>query len=318
MAKKRNRGKKGRTTQILEYLAVRMLLVFAQVLPLKAIHLISTFLGNLFYSAVSKRRKIAMTNLEHAYPGEKSEGELEVIARGSCKSFFLTFLEAARFRHIFKGGEAFEKIKRVSADGLEELFLKAKKLHDESKGCIFVTPHIGNWELLPYVSSVVGIPLVVVVRPLDNIYLERLLYKSRSDSGQVIIPKRNALFSLQENLRQGRSIGLLPDQSTMQGIPVDFFGRKATTTPVPAILSVTYKRPIVVVACCRGEDSEVFEGVVSEPIYPGEYKSEKEEIYRLTREMNLTMESVIRRFPDQYLWMHNRWKTYKNKKGLFE
>lgn len=316
MSKKKNRGKKGKITQILEYIAVYALLVFSRSIPLRIIHITSSLLGNLFYLLVAKRRNIAVGNLRSAYAGEKNEKEFREIARKSFKSFLLTFLETVKFQNVFKGDDVIEKIRRVSTEGLDELFLKAKRVHDESGGCIFVTPHIGSWELLPYVSSVAGIPLVVVVRPLDNVYLERLIYKNRADSGQVIIPKRNALVVLRETLRQGKSIGMLPDQSTMQGIPVDFFGRKATTTPVPALLSITYKRPIVVVACCRGEDTYSLEGIVSDPIFPGEYKSEKEEIYRLTREMNRKMESIIRRYPEQYLWMHNRWKTYKNKRGV--
>jgi KDO2-lipid IV(A) lauroyltransferase len=221
-------------------------------------------------------------------------------------------MESTKFQSALKADEVREEIRKASQK-LDELFQKARKIHDESNGCIFVTPHIGNWELLPYVSAMVGIPLVVVVRPLDNVYLENLIYKKRSDSGQVIIPKKNALFTLQKTLQDGKSVGMLPDQSTMQGIPVDFFGRKATTTPVPALLAVSYKRPIVVVACCRGKDGYSFEGIVSDPIWPGEFQSEKEEIIRLTGEMNKEMESIIRKYPEQYLWMHNRWKKYRKK-----
>ena len=109
---------------------------------------------------------------------------------------------------------------------------------------------------------------------------------------------------------------MLPDQSTMKGISINFFGSRATTTPVPAILAITYKRPIVVVACCRKKGDYQYEGFVCDPIWPGKYTSEKAEIFRLTEEMNLTMESIIRKYPEQYLWIHNRWKTYRNKKEL--
>jgi KDO2-lipid IV(A) lauroyltransferase len=313
---KKTKGKKGKITQILEYAAVYALLVFAGAIPLAVLHIISRVLGSLFFLLVPKRRTIAMENLKNAFAGEKSDKELRKIARRSFTSFFLTFFEIKRLHHLFEDSTALQSLKRGSAKDLDTIFQKAKKLHDESGGCIFVTPHIGNWELLPQVSSVIGIPLAVVVRPLDNRYLEKLIYKDRSASGQVIIPKKNALFVLQKTLQQGRSIGMLPDQSTMRGIHVDFFGRTATTTPVPALLSIMYKRPIVVVACCRNTDFSGFEGIVHDPIWPQEYTSEKEEIYRITREMNNKMESVIRKYPEQYLWMHNRWKCYKNKKEM--
>jgi KDO2-lipid IV(A) lauroyltransferase len=180
-----------------------------------------------------------------------------------------------------------------------------------------VTPHIGNWELLPHVSAFVGIPLAVVARPLDNERLEKLVFENRVAGGQVLIPKKNALFALQKTLRKGTSIGMLPDQSTMKGISIDFFDRPATSTPVPAILAIAYKRPVVVVACCRKNDSDQYEGFVSDPIRPQEqYSSEKAEIIRITKEITRQMETIIRKYPGQYLWMHNRWKTYKGKREI--
>jgi len=303
-------------TKLIECAAVYATILFIRVIPLRGVHHVSSFLGYLFYTLVPKRRRIALGNLKSAFHREKTETEIEQIARQSFKSLFQTFLEIIKLRHVFTAPDAGDKI-RTKAEGLNELFQKAKKIHDQSGGCLFVTPHIGNWEMLPYISAIVEIPLVVVVRALDNEYLESLIYKNRAASGQVIIPKRNALFVLQKTLHQGKSIGMLPDQSTMKGIMVDFFGRKATTTPVPAILSITYNRPIVVVACCR-RDRDSFEGFVCDPIWPGEYTSEKAEIYRLTHEMNSSMASIIRKYPGQYLWMHNRWKTYEGKKEFLK
>lgn len=312
--KLRKKKAKGEALQLVEYGATALLLFLVRLIPLSLIRMLSRLLGWLFFRFVPRRRRIALENLTQAFQGEKAE-ELVSIARESFISVVLTFLESAKFRRVFTGPDAFARV-RQSSDGLEQLFRKARKIHDESGGCIFVTPHIGNWEFLPHVSALVGIPLAVVVRPLDNPYLERLLYQSRTATSQVIIPKRNAFFVLQKTLRGGRSIGMLPDQSTMKGIMVDFFGRMATTTPVPALLAITHKRPIVVVACCRKEGGK-YEGFVCDPIWPGDYESEKAEIFRITREMAKNMESIIRKYPGQYLWMHNRWKTYKNKKEFY-
>lgn len=299
----------------MEYGGIVFLTLFTRLVPLSIVHIISLFLGNLLYYLVPRRRTIALENLRHAFHAEKNEKEVRKIARRCCASFFYTFLEIIKLRSLFSRPDIMSNL-RATTENLDELFLKAKKVHDEAGGCIFVTPHIGNWEILPHVSSVVGIPLAVVVRPLDNPYLENLFYKNRSSSGQIIIPKRNAFFVLQKTLQGGKSIGMLPDQSTMKGISVKFFGRNATTTPVPAILAITHKRPIVVVACCRRPGTYQYEGFVSEPIWPGHYRSEKSEIFRLTEEVSRTMESIIRKYPEQYLWIHNRWKTYKDKKEI--
>ena len=297
--------------QLLEYGAAASLFFMVRLIPFAFIRILSSFLGGLFFRLVPRRRKIALENVASAFP-EESDKRQEQIARESFTSIILTFLEFTKFRRVFTGPDALERV-RESSDGLEQLFQKARKIHDESGGCIFVTPHIGNWEFLPHVSARVGIPLAVVVRPLDNHRLERLIYQARTETGQAIIPKRNAFFVLQKTLQRGRSIGMLPDQSTIKGITVNFFGRMATATPVPALLSITHKRPIVVVACCRTKGRK-YEGFVCDPIWPGDYESEKAEIFRITGEMTNNMESIIRKYPGQYLWMHNRWKTYKDKK----
>ncbi len=312
---KRKRKKKKRLpVQILEYTAVYLILLLPRALSLKSLHVISGFLGNILYFFVARRRKIAIKNLTNAFKDEKSDREIRVIARRSCKSFLLTFLEVIKSRSLLARQDALDRL-RGSAEGHDKLFLKAKKIHDESGGCIFVTPHIGNWEILPRISAFVGIPLAIVARPLDNERLEKLIFENRIAGGQVLIPKKNALFMLQKTLQRGTSIGMLPDQSTMKGLSIDFFGRPATTTPVPAILAINYERPIVVVACCRTKDNK-YDGFVSNPIFPGEYTSEKEEIIRITKEITREMEIIIRKYPEQYLWMHNRWKTYKGKRAI--
>ncbi|KPJ99676.1 MAG: hypothetical protein AMK71_09375 [Nitrospira bacterium SG8_35_4] len=307
--------KKSPLIKLLEYCTVYIIILFARAVPLRVVNGISSILGDLLFSLVAKRRNVAIENLTHAFP-EKSTQEIKEIARESCRSFFLTFLEIIKLRYLFNRPDTIHRI-REKAKGVDELFRKAKAIHDDSGGCIFVTPHIGNWELLPHVSAFVGIPLAVVARPLDNERLEKLVFENRVAGGQVLIPKKNALFALQKTLQKGTSIGMLPDQSTMKGISIDFFNRPATTTPVPAILSITYNRPVVVVACCRQKDGDQYEGFVSDPIRPREhYESEKAEIFRITKEITGQMETIIRKYPEQYLWMHNRWKKYKGKKEI--
>jgi KDO2-lipid IV(A) lauroyltransferase len=124
------------------------------------------------------------------------------------------------------------------------------------------------------------------------------------------------MLTLRRALRQGKSVGMLPDQRTIRAIWVEYFGRQATTTPVPAMLALQYRRPIVVAACCRRSRDFRFEGFVSDPIWPDTEGAEEAEVFRLTREMNRAMEAIVRRYPEQYLWMHNRWKAYRTNKDL--
>jgi KDO2-lipid IV(A) lauroyltransferase len=306
---------KSKTLQIIEYVAFYVTVAIAGALPVRALRVISGLLGNALYAAVPRRRKIALQNISTAFGGNMSEKEMKRLARLSCKAFFLTAVEMIKspFRleraGIFRDG-------RYKSEHLESLFQKAKMIHDQAAGCIFVTPHLGNWELLPYVSALIGIPLVIVIRPLDNPYLERAILSSRIGSGHLMIPKTNAMFTLERLLQKGKSVAMLPDQSNSKGLRVEFFGKSATVTPVPALLAVRHRRPIVVVAACRTSDPYHFEGFVSDPIWPDPHGDEPSEIVRITGEMTLKMEEIIRRFPEQYLWMHNRWKKPDKKAFL--
>lgn len=284
--------------------------------PLGIVKAISNTLGDLLFFISKKRRNIAVDNLRNAFRDEKSEKDIREIARKCCRTFFYNFLESIKLNYVFSSPEKAGRLEEKTRN-LVETFQKAKTIHDESGGCIFVTPHIGSWEMFPHIGASLGIPLVIVARPLDNERIEQLIYTNRSSSGTGVIPKKNALSALRKYLREGKSVGMLPDQSTMKGLVIDFFGRPATTTPVPALLSIAYNRPIVVVTCCRKKGEFQYEGFVSDPIMPGEYTDKKAEIIRLTGEMTRKMESIIRKYPEQYLWMHNRWKTYKGKKAIF-
>lgn len=120
----------------------------------------------------------------------------------------------------------------------------------------------------------------------------------------------------QRPLSAGKPIAVLPDHRTIRAITVECFGREVTTTPTLALLAVMYNRLIVVVACCRQSRDFRFEGSVSDPVCPEAHQAEKTEVFRLTAEINCTMEMMIRRHPEQYLWIHDRWKPFRSNKDL--
>jgi KDO2-lipid IV(A) lauroyltransferase len=308
--------RKTRAYHILEYVGFTITVSIARSIPIRALRAVSGLLGRLLYVAIPRRREIALQNIRIAFGDRITEDEIKQLARQSCKAFFLTAIEIIRSPFSFDGANIIRD-SRYKTKHLEHLFQKAKRIHEQAGGCIFVTPHLGNWELLPYVSALIGIPLAIVMRPLDNPYLERAVFSSRIASGHIMIPKTNAMFSLERLLRKGRSVGMLPDQSTSRGLRVKFFGADATVTPIPALLALRHERPVVVVAACRTDDPYYFEGFVSDPIWPDPGRTdERSDIERISTEINLRMEEIIRKFPEQYLWMHNRWKQ-SGKKPIF-
>jgi KDO2-lipid IV(A) lauroyltransferase len=116
---------------------------------------------------------------------------------------------------------------------------------------------------------------------------------------------------LRRALRSGQSVGLMADQRTMRGLAVEFLGVTAPATPIPAMLAAGLNRPIVVGACCRDGSGSRYDLLLGEPIWPDPGRSTKSEVVRLTQEMNRAMGEMILNYPEQYLWMHNRWKDYR-------
>jgi len=277
-------------------------------LPTPAIAAATSALATLVFVSLRSRRRIAIDNVRQALGPGHSDAEVRRIARSSFTSLFLTAMpEAAKLRPHLTSADGREWLQRRSPD-LAAMFARAKDLHDRTGGCVFVTPHLGNWELLPDIAAAVGIPLAIVARHLENPYLERMLRASRVSTGHLFLARRQALLPLERALRRGHSVGLVADQATIRGVAAPFFGRPAFTTPMPALLAVRERRPIVVVACIRIAPMR-FDGYLGEPIWPGD-GNERAEVVRLTEALNLAMEGVIRAHPEQYLWMHNRWKRY--------
>ena len=309
---KRKRSKdKGAFHQWVEYALVVSIFSLIRLLPYGVCRAIATVTGEAIFRFAPRRRRIARANLRIAFP-ELDEAQRLVLARRSCRSFILTCLEGVKFLTHFDLQRA-EKTMREVVEGAEETIAKVRAIHEGAGGCVFVVPHLGNWEFLAHAGALAGISLTIPVRPLDNRKLEASLYEMRASSGQEILSKKNVFFHLREALRKGRSVAILADQNAGgEGIDAPFFGKPARTTYAPAALAVLYNRPIVLLSCLRKGDARRYEILLSEPIVPDtDVQSAKKEIERLTRAVNEETENFIRKGPEQYLWVHDRWKLTK-------
>jgi KDO2-lipid IV(A) lauroyltransferase len=257
-----------------------------------------------------RRREIALKNLRMIYRQEKSEAEIRVIARKSFISFLHGVLEIDRFRHLAQRPGGLDGAKKAMA-GLEQVLERARTLHRQTRGCIFVSPHMGNYAALPSLFSAAGIPLVIPVHELNNPEIHRRWWPLNTEQwpgSEIFVPRRNSLAALRRALGEGRSIGIMPDQRTRRGVLVDFLGAPAATTPVPAMLSLAYRRPILVCVCRRSPGAHAYEILLSEPLWPEPSRGKRDEILRLTAELNEVMGAFIRANPEQYFWVHDRWK----------
>ena len=178
------------------------------------------------------------------------------------------------------------------------------------KGAIFVTAHLGPWEMFGMLARHWGVPLTSVYRPMKNPYIDRFMWRYRAAHGQTLVPKYGAAPALLRVLRRGGYIALLADQHAKdEGLWVPFFGRPASTTPAPALLALRTGAPIVTGYARRLPGLYRFEVFCDEPLFVRPTGDRPADVRNATIEINRRIEGYVRQFPDQWLWMHRRWRT---------
>lgn len=262
----------------------------------------------LIFRFAKGRRKITLYNLSVVFP-KWNRKKIIHTGKQSTYSFVMTAVESLKYNKVLNSPKALSFIHEnfYNFDVFNE---RVNFFHRESEGCIFIVPHLGNWEFLLHAGTIAGIPLTVPVRNLDNPYLQESLHKIRSNSGQEIISKRGVLLNIRSSLKKGRSVAILADQNVGSlGENIPFFGKNASTTITPAFFSLNLNRAIIPLACCRSVEDEKFILMIGNPIYPSkELSSKRNKIIEMTIKLNEELEKFILQFPDQYLWAHDRWK----------
>jgi KDO2-lipid IV(A) lauroyltransferase len=157
--------------------------------------------------------------------------------------------------------------------------------------------------------GLLGIPFAVIARPLDNPALDQRLVGLRRGSGNEVIPKRRAVRETMRALGRGSGVAILIDQDARQdGVFVPFFGRMASTTPTLALLALRTEAPIVPVFACVETDGTI--SVHIEPVVEPEPTGDRDaDVLRVSAACTAIVERWVRRHPEQWLWMHRRWKT---------
>jgi len=257
---------------------------------------LGAFYGKLLDLAMPRLRRVAMRNLELAYP-QKTLAERNVIAGEVFRSIGRLLYAFARFPQI----NAQNISDWIRYEGLEH-FTEAKKA---GRGVLFATAHLGNWELSAFAHGLMTEPMHVVIRPLDNPHIDRLVEQQRQLSGNRLIEKWDGARAILRALQQNEAVGILIDQNTslQEGAFVNFFGVPAcANTAFAKIASRTGAAVIPGFALWSGEESRY----VLRFYPPLEMSGDPVED---TRRLHAVLEGVIREQPGQWLWIHRRWKT---------
>lgn len=291
--------------RILERLVVRPLAGLGWVLahlPLGPGLWVGRRFGDLAYWVLAGRRAVARENLARAFGREWTGRELRRLCRESFRHLGMTFVEACTF--LFRPSSVM--LSRVEVEGVDHL----KAAVGPGRGVFFLTAHLGNWELLAAAHVQTGYPLSVVARPLDSPVLNRVVTRFRESGGVEVIPKRHAVRRVLEALRRGSMVGILLDQNTsrQEGVFVPFFGELASTSKSLAVLALSTSAPVVPVFIHREADGR--HRVMIEPALPPPSTGDREQdILAFTATFARVVEFQIRQWPEQWLWIHRRWKT---------
>ena len=258
-------------------------------------------LGLAFYYLDKKHRLIALANLKIAFGKQLPPSELKRIARNSFMHFGKTLMDIIKLPQLKE-----EKINTlINVEG-EENLLKALR---EKKGVLPFSAHYGSWEIAMSFFTTKG-KLSGVARALDNKLLEKELLKLRTSHGSRIIYKHQAAKKILRSLQAGEMVAFLIDQNVLrkQAVFVDFFGKKAATTPSLASFSLKTKSPLIPVFCYP-TSSHAYHIKIFSPLSITLEGNYNQDVLKITQICTKIIENQIRKNPDYWLWFHNRWKT---------
>jgi len=287
--------------QLAVYAFVRLGAALAQLVPTRAIGLAGRIVGTLLY-AVHPRRRVAMEQLALADGMPRDPRELRAIVRAMYRHIGTMLVENLLMRRLIRTGH----LKRVTTiDGLENV----DRALERGRGIVLTIPHLGNWEWAALAFTLTGRPLSAIMRPVENPWLNRWIVGFRTQVGTRSVSKYDSIQDIGGELKVNRVLVLLADQDAKSGGTfVPFFGRAASTVRGPAILAMRLGSPVMVAATWRNPDGS-HHVVFREPIDPSAYPPGKEGARRLTADFTAQIEAIIRRHPEQWMWLHQRWKS---------
>lgn len=285
----------------LEYGVARLVLAAFATMPLRFAMSAGANLAVCFSWFTGRLRRTGERNLEIAFP-DLSVGERRRLLRDAFGNLGRLL---GVFSHFRNGSQGLKKL--ILCEGLNHLITA----QSSGRGVILFTGHVGAWELSSFALSLFGHQLSFLVRRIDNPKIEEIIDRARTHGGNRTIDKRSAARVMLEILRNGGTLGILVDLNTLdrEGIFVDFFNRRASTTFMVAKLALRTGAAVLPVFAPWDKERGCFLLKVDPPLLIERSGNEEEDVRRLTQQYTRIVEGYVRRYPDQWLWIHRRWKT---------
>jgi len=269
-------------------------------LPRRRALAVGRWLGRLAGRCQPKRMAIARENLRHAFP-DLPQAEIEQIVRELFAHLGCSMVDLLR-HDLLDPQRDLERLYRF--EGLEHL----RAAYAEGQGVLLLTGHVGYWEGGTFFLPLLGFPVDFIAKPMKNPLADAQITAMRTHWGGGVINSRQGARRIVRSLRDGRGVAVLLDQriSPREGVPVQFFGRTAYTTPIITQIAKKNRVPIVPVFCYRRPDDR-YQFVAEPPLHLEEDLSQ-EAVLRDTQRLTDILEQAIRRDRSQWFWMHRRWR----------
>jgi len=285
------------------YLLARSLAFVFSIFPRGMLLSLAGLLGRLAYYLVPRHRESALQHLRSAYGNTKTEADYRLIARRVFENLAKTSVEILLF-------PKFSSAEVESFTDTGDAYKVYSDLLAEGKGLLGITSHMGNWELLAGIFTLKGYKGRAIARRLRYEPYNKWIESLRRSIGVETVYRGDSPKQILKILKDGYIIGMLPDQDidSLRGVFVNFFGRPAYTTIAPAKLAIATGSPIIVNFLIR-QPGNKYKIVIGDIIRPDAKLPREEAVVLYTRRWMESCEKIIREYPDQWGWMHNRWKT---------
>lgn len=259
---------------------------------------LGALVGLLGYMLSARYRRVAIRNLRHAFP-EWSRARVHATARRTFRNFGVALAEFLKAPSMTRD-QLEQRVELIGREHLDAAFR-------EGKGVLLLTGHFGNWELMARYLVLLGYPIAVIARPTEDPATTELVTMVRERCGYRVYARGNAARAVLKTLRANEAVGILPDQNAGD-VFVEFFGQKAGCVAGPAIFHLRTGAPIVPLFNVRLPGDyhriEILPPMHFEP--SGDLQADAQRIMQAWHDL---LESYVRRYPDQWLWLHDRWKS---------
>lgn len=299
-----NRKFSGRISEFIQYILFRIICFLVNLLPFTVALKLGKWGGRQLYRLLSRHRTVALDNLRFVFGKEKSESEIKTLAVQSFENLGMFGVEFIRIPQVVKRMKDFIVIEN------EEAVFKAL---EQKRGVILIVSHFGNWEWMGVAAGArvreIGVKINAVARPLGNPFLYRYaVEKLRGATGLKTIHKKGAAREVLDLLDQNQIVCILIDQHERYGsVAVPYFGRKAMTTALPAMLAVKKNVPILPVFSYRSEHGPTVVKL-GNPFATIKTDNYEQDLCENTKQYIQAIEREARNRPSDWLWMHRRWR----------